>query len=593
MPAVVVAKPDDEIVDLIDRVRASGDPDVGLVVPTSSRALQTPLNVRLLAQLSSQSGRRTAIVSEDPRVQQLARANGLQVYGSVPAFERGIELAAPRLGGAGQARNAAAGAAGGAAAAAVLAPPPAPPPAPPTMTPPAHAPTTARLEPRRVITQIPPARPSRGWDRRRLLYAAGAAVAILGIVLFMTLSPSAKVTLTLAATPLSVNATIQGSTSASVASKPDHVLTKVITSTANQTFQATPTGTLPIAAVAASTKVVFSTDNPDGFQFSLPQGNEIAQAGGSATFAVSKTTYICIGPNGNPATTGSCGGAKPNASAAVADTTSGAQGNQVTANQLTNWPSDPCPSPEPPNAHSKFIACFGSDANYHSINVTNPNAAGGGIDAKTVTSASAADLAQWTAQVQAVEAQLTSQLNTDLQARAAGKAFAVDPSGNGKTIVFAITPALPAVNKQFATTQISITASAQAAAYDPVAVRTDVLADLDKLLKPGDQLAPGKLSTPPCTVTQASTNGTVVLACSATDFSQPQVDLNALKSQLTGRNPGSAASIVKNRLPKVQNVHVAESPFQLFYLPLFASRIEIDENFVAPSTPASTPTPSP
>ena len=115
MPAVVVAKPDDEIVDLIDRVRSSSDPDVGLVVPTSSRALQTPLNVRLLAQLSNQSGRRTAIVSEDPRVQQLARANGLQVYGSVPAFERGIELAAPRVGGLGQARNLGVGAATGAA----------------------------------------------------------------------------------------------------------------------------------------------------------------------------------------------------------------------------------------------------------------------------------------------------------------------------------------------------------------------------------------------------------------------------------------------------------------------------------------------
>jgi hypothetical protein len=597
MPAVVVAKPDDEIVDLIDRVRSSGDPDVGLVVPTSSRALQTPLNVRLLAQLSNQSGRRTAIVTEDPRVQQLARANGLQVYGSVPAFERGIELAAPRAGGIGQARNVATGAATGAAAAAVLEPPPAPPPAPPTMTPPAHAPTTARLEPRRVITQIPPPRPSRGWDRRRLLYAAGAAVAILGIVLFMTLSPSAKITLTLAATPLSVNATIQGSTSVSQASKPDHVLTKVVASTASQTFQATPTGTLPIAAVAASTRVVFSTDDPDGFQFSLPQGNEIAQAGGSATFAVSKTTYICIGPNGNPATAASCGAAKPNASAPVADTTPGAAGNQVTADQLTSWPSDPCPSPEPSNAQNKpknpYFACFGSDSNYHSINVTNPNPAGGGIDAKTVTSASSTDVANWTAQVQAVEAQLTSQLNTDLQARAAGKAFAVDPSGNGKTVVFAVTPPLPPVNKQFATTQISVSASAQAVAYDPVAVRTDVLADLDKLLKPGDQLAPGKLSTPPCTVTQASTNGTVVLACSATDFSQPQVDLNTLKSQLTGRNPGSAAQIVKDHLKKVQDVHVSESPFQLFYLPLFASRIEIDENFVAPPTTASTPTLSP
>ena len=69
-------------------------------------------------------------------------------------------------------------------------------------------------------------------------------------------------------------------------------------------------------------------------------------------------------------------------------------------------------------------------------------------------------------------------------------------------------------------------------------------------MKPGNQLAPGKLSTPPCTVTQASTNGTVVLACSATDFSQPQVDLDALKTQLTGRNPGSATKIIEGRVPE-------------------------------------------
>ena len=113
MPAVVIAKADDEIADLIDRVRSSADLDVGLVVPGSSRALQTPLNVRLLAQFSNQSGRRTSIVTEDPRVQQLARASGLQVYGSVPAFERGIELAGPRVGGASaRPRGVAAGAGG-------------------------------------------------------------------------------------------------------------------------------------------------------------------------------------------------------------------------------------------------------------------------------------------------------------------------------------------------------------------------------------------------------------------------------------------------------------------------------------------------
>src|SRR6202046_975412 len=128
MPAVVIAKPDDEIADLIDRVRASSDLDVGLVVPASSRALQTPLHVRLLAQFGNQSGRRASVVTEDPRLQQLARASGLQVYGSVPAFERGIELSAPRVGGAGQSRNIAAVGAAGTAASAVLEPPPAPPP---------------------------------------------------------------------------------------------------------------------------------------------------------------------------------------------------------------------------------------------------------------------------------------------------------------------------------------------------------------------------------------------------------------------------------------------------------------------------------
>src|ERR1700680_2020836 len=587
MPAVVVAKPDDEIVDLIDRVRSSSDPDVGLVVPTSSRALQTPLNVRLLAQLSNQSGRRTAIVSEDPRVQQLARANGVQVYGSVPAFQRRLELAAPRVGGVGQPRNLGFGAATGAASAAVLEPPPAPPP-PPAMTPPVPAPTTARLEPRRVITQMPPARPSRGWDRRRLLYIAGAAVAIVGILLFMTLSPSAKITITIAATPLSVNSTIQGSPTASLASKPDHVLTGVVTSSAKQTFQATPTGTLPIAALAAFTKVVFSTDDPDGFQFLLPQGNEISQAGGSVIFAASKATYICIGPNGNPATPASCGGAKPNSTALVVDTTAGAAGNNVSANQLTSWPSDPCPTPEPSNAQNvlgnPYQPCFGHDGNYHSILVTNPNAASGGVDAKTITSASATDVANWTSQVQQMEATLTSQLNADLQTHAAGRAFAVDPSGNGKTIVFTVTPPLPPANTAFTPRPITVSASAQAAIYDQVGVRNDVIADLNKLVKPGQQLAPGKLSTPPCTVTQASTNGTVVLACSATDFSQPKVDLTALKSQLTGRNPGSAPKIIESRVPKAQSVSVSMSPFQLFYLPLFASRIEIDENFVAPST---------
>ncbi|HUZ69650.1 MAG TPA: hypothetical protein VMU65_08045 [Candidatus Saccharimonadales bacterium] len=593
MPAVVVARPDDEIADLIDRVRSAGDLDVGLVVPSSSRALQTPLNVRLLAQFSNQSGRRTAIVSEDPRVQQLSRASGLQVYGSVPAFERGIELAAPRAGGAGLARNIATAGGAGAAASAVLEPPPTPPPAPPSFAAPPTAPVTPRLEPRRVLTQIPPAHPKRGWDRRRLLSWGGAAVLVIGLLLFMTLSPSAKVTVTIAATPLSVNSTIQGTTNAALSSTADHVLTRVVTGTASSTFQASPTGTLPIAAGAATTKVSFSTDYPNGYSFLLPQGNEIKSSDGSTTFAVTKATFICIGPNGSPAPAGSCGsGVQPNALATVQDSTPGSAGNSVGAGTLTNWPSDPCPSPAPPPPQ-RNLSCVDSQGHYHSINVTNPSAPTGGVDAKTTTSASATDVSNWTQQVTAVEASLTSQLNQSLQALAGGKAFAVDPSGNGKTVVFAVTPPLPAVNAPFTAATITVSANGEAVVYDPVAVRNDVIADLNKLVRPGNQLAPGKLATPPCTVTQASTTGTVVLACSATDFSQPAVDLNALKTELTGRNPGSAQKIIEDKLPEVQSVHVSMSPFQLFYMPLFASRIEITENFVAPTAPTPSPTASP
>ena len=216
-----------------------------------------------------------------------------------------------------------------------------------------------------------------------------------------------------------------------------------------------------------------------------------------------------------------------------------------------------------------------------------PSAATGGADAKQATSASASDVANWTAQVQQIETVLTGQLNSDMQAKAAGKTFAVDPAGNGKTISFAVTPPLPAAGAQFAAAQITVSSTAVAAIYDPVTVRNAVIADLDKLVKAGDELAPGKLNTPACTVTQASTNGTVVLSCSATDFSQPTVNLNTLKAKLTGRNPGSAQKIIQGILPKAMGVQVSESPFKLFYLPLFASRIEIIENFVAPASNSS------
>jgi len=577
MPAVVIAKPDDEIVDLIDRVRSSADPDDGLVVPGSSRALQTPLNVRLLAQFSNQSGRRTSIVTEDPRLQQLARASGLPVYGSVPAFERGIELAGPRVGVSGAGRGVTAGA-GGIAAAAVLEPPPAPPPAPPPLSPPAHAPATSRLEPRRVITQLPPAgRPPRGLDRRRFLYIAAAAIAVIGILLFMALAPSAKVTITIAATPLSVSSTIQGTTNPAAATAADHVLTGVVSGSGSSQFTATPTGTTTLPAVAAKVTLTFSTDATSDISFTLdpnqPTQTAVQTSDQSVTFVPARKTVICMGPDNPPPPSSDCGTHPYNATAHYVNVTAGANGN-VDAGTLTFWSGDPCPG----------VACQPTPNT--TISVTNGSGASGGTDPKQVTAASATDVANWTSQVTTVEAQLSSQMQTELVAHAAGKPIAKDPAGNGEAIAFVVTPQPfpPAVGAQFAAAQITVKGTAEAAIYDVAAVHNDVIADLDKLVKPGDVLAKGSLTTPPCAVTQANVNGTVILACSATAFSQPQVNLNTLKAQLTGRNPSKAQAIVDGSVAKVQGVTVSEWPFKLFYLPLRASQIDIVENFVAPAT---------
>ncbi|HYL70893.1 MAG TPA: hypothetical protein VEY89_06295, partial [Candidatus Dormibacteraeota bacterium] len=251
-----------------------------------------------------------------------------------------------------------------------------------------------------------------------------------------------------------------------------------------------------------------------------------------------------------------------------------AKGN-VPANTITAWPQDPC-SP----SNYDIGQCQGPGHDFH---VTNASAASGGADAKQVTVASSSDVDSWNTQLTQIENNLTNQVNSQMQGMASGKTFAVDPGGGGKAITFKVSPNLPNPGDQFSASTINITAQAMAAAYNQSDVRNDIIADLNAQVAQGDELAPGKLDLQPCQVTQAATDGTVILSCSATDFAQPIVNLNGLKGQLAGKNPGDAQKIIESSVDKVQSVSVSEFPFRLFYLPFFSSRIEIDENFIAAS----------
>src|ERR1700758_3161802 len=116
MAKMLYVDPDEEITELVDRIRAAeSEKDLVFIFPSHARVLLSPLNLRLLQQYSRSNLKNTAIVSGDPRVQGLAREAGFATYASVQAYERGVQVMRPATDGA---------AAGDGAAAADLEPEP-------------------------------------------------------------------------------------------------------------------------------------------------------------------------------------------------------------------------------------------------------------------------------------------------------------------------------------------------------------------------------------------------------------------------------------------------------------------------------------
>ena len=414
----------------------------------------------------------------------------------------------------------------------------------------------------------------------------------------MTLSPSAKVTVTIAATPLSVNSTIQGTTNAcAVEHRRPRAHDASSRARRRRRFRQVRPERLPLAGDRRDREAdVQRPTTLMAIQFPLPQGNEITQSDADVdTFPVDEE-HVYLHRRQRPAAdaVSSCGGSQPQRNCDRTLTSPRERRGNGTLRQTAS-PSGRAILPvarAPPWQRTRVHRHL----TYHSINVTNPNAATGGVDAEDRSRPRAAtDVSNWTQQVTAVEASLTSQLNGDLQARANGKAFAVDPSGGGKTVVFAVTPPLPAVNAPYTATD-----------------------DHGERQRRGGRLRPGRGAQRRARrPRQARQTGTAARTRQARDAAvhrdagehdghrsssrappptSASPTSNLELTQIAAHRPESRAALRRSSrtsFPAVQSVHVSMSPFQLFYLPLFASRIEITENFVAPSTPTPSPTPSP
>jgi hypothetical protein len=313
--------------------------------------------------------------------------------------------------------------------------------------------------------------------------------------------------------------------------------------------------------------VVLQTDLPSVAPFTVPKGEEFDTADNPPIkFFATQDTVVTVPPPSPGQQYGTSSNPIP-----VADGTAEAKGN-VAANTITKWSGNPC---------TTNPICTPTD-----LRVTNPAAATGGADATTKVVASTQDLAAWTAQVTQSNQTLTAQAKQDMQTKAAGKTFAVDPGGNGTTVACAVAPALPAANAVFTTAKETVTCNGKAAVFNPGDITNDVKADLQQQVAQGDTLATDSINCTKPAVTQAVDDGTVVLSVQCTSFSRPNVDLNALKGQLTGKSPSDARNVIQHRLNRVQNVAITQSPVPFFWLPFFSSRIEVDENFVAQPPPA-------
>jgi hypothetical protein len=561
MAKMLYVDPDEEITELVERIRSAGDEaDLVFIFPSHARALLSPLNLRLLQQYSRSNLKSTAIVSGDPRVQGLAREAGFATFASVQAYERGVEVMRPPTDGA--AGN------GAAAVEAADAEPlddpwtdPVPPVAPP-----------GSRRPRAALPGLP-----RGTERRRLYMVAGG-IFLVGFLLLFLVAPSAKVTITLKATPVELSKQIQGTSDPSSAQGPDRVLTRAVTDDESQPFQAKPTGQKQIQAVAATGGIVLTTDEPFPFCASngFPRGTEFSTSGSKPVkFVVSQDTTNT--PDGQYCVPAATAGTPVSSSPPIPVTaeSTGASGN-VAAGAITQW----LPPPNSPPGTTTGNPCGPQDqpGRRCDLGVTNPASTGGGIDQHTVVVVSDTDFKSFNDQVAQLKQQLNDKARKAMQDKAQGDIFAIDPSQQGLTLQTSVAPPLPNNGDEYKETTVTVTVRGRAAAYNPDDVRRVFTGDLSSQIPQGETLVEQHLTGPD--IQQASDDGTVVFSIRGTGFSQPIVDLNKLKETFTGQGQDAVGRKVRSEFGDQAATSISRSiPF--FVLPFFSSRISVDVRVVA------------
>src|SRR5438477_8231236 len=86
----IYVKTEEEIPELVERLRRYHGEDTMLVLPMRSRIGQSRFNFQLLRNYSARLGKRVTVVCDDPAVQKMASESGFPVFGAVGPEGEGI-----------------------------------------------------------------------------------------------------------------------------------------------------------------------------------------------------------------------------------------------------------------------------------------------------------------------------------------------------------------------------------------------------------------------------------------------------------------------------------------------------------------------
>jgi hypothetical protein len=531
--APVYLDSEEEIPEVIERLRSSAGSEVPLVVPARSRLGQSRFNFQLLQHYASQHGKKIAIISPDPSVMRMAEETGLPAFGAIeqygPAPVPAVQASRARP------------------VVSTRQPEPTrlqperPIPAPPRPVPPPSRPAPAarplpvdrtRLAPARppATSSWTPGLPERigslaGWGSKPapiLLYAGAALVLLVGLLAMVLFLPSASVRIVAAAEP----AAWEGDIQAEPGRPPIHVRLASLEKQVSESFKTTGTKVTP--AVPATGSVVWS-NRCDHASFTVPKGQRVN--GGGAQFAVGSELTVSGGESESAAVTATSGGGKGN----------------VGANTITSIEG----------ATPDVTLC---------LSVSNPAPTSGGVDEKREGQLSQADWDKARAQLQQ---ELGSQISSDL----AGKANKGERLSDKVSFQPADFTADHRPGDVVSNFNASMTLKGEGAYYSADDVRQAIATNLQRHVRPGYTVTDNGINSD-YQVADAAPGGRLTFHAKGNAYVAPKLDNERVKSTMVRRSPAQAKAEVMRTQP-LRSVEIDQRPFALPWMPLFSSRIEL------------------